>query len=93
MNGSIMGINRDIRFSKDKSPYKDHLDLWFWTGDRKGWDTSGFFFRLTPDRLVLGEGMHGFVPKLPSIVHGRRLRRGAAGLRTRHEACNAAKSC
>jgi uncharacterized protein (DUF2461 family) len=37
VNGSIMRINRDIRFSKDKSPYKDHLDLWFWTGDRKGW--------------------------------------------------------
>jgi uncharacterized protein (TIGR02453 family) len=62
VNGSIMRINRDIRFSKDKSPYKDHLDLWFWTGDRKGWDTSGFFFRLTPDRLLLGAGMHGFAP-------------------------------
>jgi len=41
VNGSIMRINRDIRFSRDKSPYKDHLDLWFWTGDRKGWDRSG----------------------------------------------------
>jgi uncharacterized protein (TIGR02453 family) len=60
VNGSIMRINRDIRFSKDKSPYKDHLDLWFWTGDKKGWDSSGFFFRLTPDRLMLGAGMHMF---------------------------------
>lgn len=64
VNGSIMRINRDIRFSKDKSPYKDHLDLWFWTGDRKGWDTSGFFFRLTPERLLLGAGMHGFMPEM-----------------------------
>ena len=55
-----MRINRDIRFSKDKSPYKDHLDLWFWTGDRKGWDSSGFFFRLEADRLLLGAGMHRF---------------------------------
>jgi uncharacterized protein (TIGR02453 family) len=46
VNGSIMRINRDVRFSKDKTPYKDHLDLWFWTGERKGWDGSGFFFRL-----------------------------------------------
>src|SRR5215472_3789364 len=38
VNGSIMRINRDIRFSKDKSPYKDHLDLWFWSGSEKGWD-------------------------------------------------------
>ena len=63
VNGSIMRINRDIRFSKDKSPYKDHLDLWFWTGDKKGWDSSGFFFRLTPDRLMLGAGMHMFAPE------------------------------
>ena len=62
VNGSIMRINRDIRFSKDKSPYKDHLDMWFWTGDRKGWDASGFWFRLTPDRLMLGAGMHRFEP-------------------------------
>ena len=62
VNGSIMRINRDIRFSKDKTPYKDHLDLWLWTGERKGWDSSGFFFRLTPDRLILGAGMHAFEP-------------------------------
>jgi uncharacterized protein (TIGR02453 family) len=62
VNGSIMRINRDIRFSKDKKPYKDHLDLWMWTGERKGWDSSGFFFRLTPDRLILGAGMHAFEP-------------------------------
>lgn len=62
VNGSIMRINRDIRFSKDKTPYKDHLDLWFWTGERKGWDGSGFFFRLTPDRLILGAGIHAFEP-------------------------------
>jgi uncharacterized protein (TIGR02453 family) len=64
VNGSIMRINRDVRFSKDKSPYKDHLDMWFWTGDRKGWDSSGFFFRLTPDGLLLGAGMHGFMPEV-----------------------------
>jgi uncharacterized protein (TIGR02453 family) len=69
VNGSIMRINRDIRFSKDKSPYKDHLDMWFWTGDRKGWDASGFFFRLRPDRLLLGAGMHGFMP--PALARYR----------------------
>jgi uncharacterized protein (TIGR02453 family) len=62
VNGSIMRINRDVRFSKDKSPYKDHLDLWFWSGEDKGWDCSGFFFRLTPKELMLGAGMHGFMP-------------------------------
>src|SRR5438876_5955775 len=28
--GSILRINRDTRFSKDKSPYKNHLDFFFW---------------------------------------------------------------
>ena len=80
VNGSLMRINRDIRFSKDKSPYKDHLDLWFWTGDRKGWDSSGFFFRLTPKTLLLGAGMHRFEP--PALARYRAAvlddRKGAA---------------
>lgn len=61
VNGSIFRINRDIRFSKDKTPYKDHLDLWFWEGDRKT-AISGMFFRLTKDKLILGVGAHGFPP-------------------------------
>jgi uncharacterized protein (TIGR02453 family) len=69
VNGSIMRINRDIRFSKDKTPYKDHLDLWFWTGERKGWDSSGFFFRLTPDESILGAGIHRFAP--PTVARYR----------------------
>ena len=27
VNGSIFRVNRDIRFSKDKTPYKDHIDF------------------------------------------------------------------
>jgi uncharacterized protein (TIGR02453 family) len=60
--GSIFRINRDIRFSKDKTPYKDHLDLWFWEGERKS-AVSGFFVRITPDVVVIGGGCHGFDPK------------------------------
>jgi uncharacterized protein (TIGR02453 family) len=59
INGSIFRINRDIRFSKDKTPYKDHLDLWFWEGERKN-PRSGLFFRLTRNRLILGAGVHKF---------------------------------
>jgi uncharacterized protein (TIGR02453 family) len=60
VNGSIFRIARDARFSKDKRPYKDHLDLWFWVGDRKR--GPGFWFRLTPEELLLGGGMHRFEP-------------------------------
>ena len=57
--GSIFRINRDIRFSKDKTPYKDNLDFWFWEGPRKG-AVSGLFMRLTPEFVGIGAGCHGF---------------------------------
>jgi uncharacterized protein (TIGR02453 family) len=57
--GSVFRINRDTRFSKDKTPYKDHLDLWFWEGDRKA-AVSGLFLRIAPDGVVVGAGAHGF---------------------------------
>jgi uncharacterized protein (TIGR02453 family) len=60
VNGSLFRINRDIRFSKDKSPYKTHLDMWFWEGEKRGWGSPGFFFRMFPHVLMIGSGMHGF---------------------------------
>jgi uncharacterized protein (TIGR02453 family) len=59
VGGSIFRINRDIRFSSDKRPYKDHLDFWFWEGDRKA-AVSGLFLRVWPDGVVIGSGAHGF---------------------------------
>ncbi|MEM8606576.1 MAG: DUF2461 domain-containing protein [Myxococcota bacterium] len=59
VNGSIFRVNRDIRFSKDKTPYKDHIDLWLWEGQRKT-ALSGFFLRIRHDRIYLGAGSHGF---------------------------------
>lgn len=58
VGGSQMRINRDIRFSKDKRPYKDHLDLWFWHGARKGWEGPGFYLRITPATVWIGAGQH-----------------------------------
>lgn len=58
VNGSMSRINRDIRFSKDKRPYKEHLGLWFWHGDKRQWDVPGFWFELTPTQLQLGVGIY-----------------------------------
>jgi uncharacterized protein (TIGR02453 family) len=55
--GSIFRINRDTRFSPDKRPYKDHLDFWFWHGERAA-AVSGLFLRLTPDEVWVGAGAH-----------------------------------
>ena len=62
ISGSILRPNRDTRFGKDKSPYKTYFDLWFWEGDRPSRECPGFFFRLTPEALMLGAGMHRFDP-------------------------------
>jgi uncharacterized protein (TIGR02453 family) len=60
--GSIFRINRDTRFARDASPYKDHVDFWFWEGERRN-AVSGFFARLTPERLGVGAGCHGLDPE------------------------------
>lgn len=59
INGSIFRINRDIRFSKDKTPYKEHLDFWFWQGERRE-AVSGFFARVNPEEFGVGAGAYSF---------------------------------
>jgi uncharacterized protein (TIGR02453 family) len=58
--GSILTINRDVRFSADKTPYKTHLDLWFAQGDGPSRERPGYFLRLSTEQLMLGAGMHTF---------------------------------
>ncbi len=58
IGGSILRLNRDIRFSKDKTPYRANLDLWFWQGDGPSRERPGYFLRLQPEELTLGAGMH-----------------------------------
>jgi len=57
VNGSILRINRDTRFSKDKSPYKTGLHLIFRDGGKTG---PGFYLRIAPGVLGLGAGIMGF---------------------------------
>jgi len=59
VNGSLFRIHRDVRFSNDKTPYKTHLDLWFWEGKRRGWEAPGLYIRMTPKTFMVGGGMHG----------------------------------
>ena len=62
VNGSIFRINRDIRFGKDKRPYKDHLDFAFWQGEKKA-SASSLFFRVSPDGVFIGAGFHQGCPE------------------------------
>jgi uncharacterized protein (TIGR02453 family) len=60
VNQSLFRIYRDVRFSKDKSPYKTHLGLWWWEGPGPRMECSGFYFQLEPPTVMLAVGMHRF---------------------------------
>ena len=46
--GSLMRIHRDIRFSKDKSPYKTYAAAHFWQANGKDGAAPAYFLRLEP---------------------------------------------
>lgn len=60
--GSLFRIYRDVRFSKDKRPYKTYLGIYFWEGTGKKLDHPGFYFHLDPAQssFMLGAGMYIF---------------------------------
>jgi uncharacterized protein (TIGR02453 family) len=64
VNKSIFRPYRDTRFSKNKTPYKTHLGIFFWEGKLAKMDCSGFYFHLEPPTLFFGTGNHCFSPKL-----------------------------
>ncbi len=55
-NGSIAPINNDLRFSPDKSPYKDHLLLRFWDGPTKK-TAPTLMVRIGPDQVGFSSAM------------------------------------
>lgn len=60
LQGSAFRIYRDLRFSKDKTPYKTHLGIAFNAiGSAKG-GSPGYYFHLEPPHMMLGAGMHAF---------------------------------
>ena len=52
----IFRINRDIRFSKDKSPYKTNFGASMDRGGRKS-GLAGYYFHLEPGRSFVGGGI------------------------------------
>lgn len=62
INKSLFRLNRDTRFSPDKSPYKTHLGIYFWEGEKPRMECSGFYFHLEPPKLLLGVGIY-MIPK------------------------------
>jgi uncharacterized protein (TIGR02453 family) len=49
-------INRDVRFSKDKSPYKDNMGAYLSRGGKKS-VFGGYYFHCQPGRCFVGGGL------------------------------------
>lgn len=50
-------INRDIRFTKDKSPYKAHLGIWMSSG-AKGQNRSGYYVHIENGGCFIAGGFY-----------------------------------
>ena len=60
-------INRDIRFSKDKTPYKINLSASFNKGGKKSIN-AGYYFHLQPrGNSFVGGGL--WMPQIPPLLH------------------------
>jgi uncharacterized protein (TIGR02453 family) len=70
---SMFRINRDIRFSRDKSPYKTHAACWFnhrsastRVGGEANEGSAGFYFHLQPGgKSLVGAGL--WMPPRPQL--------------------------
>ena len=70
---SMFRINRDIRFSKDKSPYKTHAAAWFHhrnaarsVGSEADAGSAGYYFHLEPGgKSMIGAGL--WMPPRPQL--------------------------
>ena len=54
-------INRDIRFSKDKSPYKTHMGIWLRSGSLHA-ESPGYYIHIEKDASFVGGGLYCPMP-------------------------------
>jgi len=55
--GSMFRIHRDVRFSKDKRPYKEHAACHFRHAGGKDVHAPGFYMHFAPDEVLIGGGL------------------------------------
>jgi uncharacterized protein (TIGR02453 family) len=55
----VYRINRDIRFSNDKSPYKSHFGAFIVRGGKKNGDKfAGYYFHIEPGKSIMAGGAY-----------------------------------
>jgi len=58
-------INRDTRFSNDKTPYKNHFGAFIAPGGKKAL-TAGYYIHIEPDNSIVAGGM--YMPPLDILL-------------------------
>lgn len=87
VNKSIFRLNRDTRFSLDKSPYKPNLGIYFWEGPLSRMESPGIYVHLEPPAFLLAAGYYVFPdwligPYRRAVVHPKYGKELAAILKT-----------
>lgn len=55
-------IYKDVRFSKDKTPYKTHIGIYFVRGGKKS-KYAGYYLHMEPDNCFLSGGVYMPMPE------------------------------
>jgi len=64
----VFRIYRDVRFSKDKTPYKTHFDAFIATkGGRKSLH-AGYYMHVMPGKSLLGGGVYAPIPEILNYI-------------------------
>jgi len=88
VGGSLYRLNRDIRFSRDKRPYKTHVAALLWEGAEKH-DAPGVYLHVSPEEVIFGGGIYAF--EEARLDRYRKLLRAEASVERLEAALAAAK--
>jgi uncharacterized protein (TIGR02453 family) len=88
VGGSLYRLNRDIRFSRDKRPYKTHVAALLWEGGEKH-DAPAVYLHVSADEVIFGGGLYVF--EEGRLDRFRKLLRDAAALERLREAVGEAE--
>jgi uncharacterized protein (TIGR02453 family) len=68
VGGSLMRVHRDVRFARDRRPYKTNIGIQFRHARGKDVHAPGFYVHLAPEECFLGVGIwHPDAPALDLI--------------------------
>jgi uncharacterized protein (TIGR02453 family) len=66
----VMRIYRDIRFSKNKQPYKTHVSAWWVRDGLQKTSGAGFYLSVNPEAVVVAAGV--YIPEREQLLAIRR---------------------